>query len=188
MIAVVVPLTLSAVFARCAPNVGPVTMSAIVAYESGARPYAIGDNTQRRSYFPTTRARAQALATQLLLAGHDIDVGYAQINSSNFARFGLTAKSAFEPCTNVAAGARILRAAYLGASRSYGAGQIALVHALSAYNTGGYFAGMSYARGVYATAAALRFEGSAPRTLAARIGPRTRAVRFVPATEAEGTR
>jgi len=158
VIAVVVPLELSRIFARCAPAVGPVTMSAIVTYESGGRRYAIGDNTIRRSFFPADRERAEALATQLLRAGHDIDLGYAQINSSNFTRFGLNARSAFDPCTNVATGARILGVAYVGAARTFGEGQVALVHALSAYNTGGYFAGMSYARGVYAMAAALHFE------------------------------
>lgn len=181
MIALVVPLALSHVLARCAPSVGSVTMSAIVAYESGARPYAIGDNTERRSYFPTDRARAEILATDLLRKGHDIDVGYAQINSANFRRFGLTPHSAFEACTNVGTGARILGSAYRGAARMYGDGQIALVHALSAYNSGGYFAGLSYARGVYATATSIRFEGryaGAPGPSDARG---SRAVTFRPA-------
>lgn len=159
-IAIVVPLGLSAVLARCAPNVGGVTMSAVVAYESGARPFAIGDNTTRHAYFPATRARAEAIATDLIGRGHDIDVGYAQINSTNFARFGLGVREAFDPCTNVATGARILTRAYSGAARIYGRGQTALVHALSAYNTGGYFAGIGYAHGVYAMAATLRYERS----------------------------
>lgn len=188
MIGVVVPFALSAVFARCAPNVGPRTMSAIVAYESGARPYAIGDNTERRSYFPASRGRAEALAMQLLRAGHDIDVGYAQINSSNFPRFGLTAHTAFEPCTNVGTGARILRSAYRGAVRIYGDGQVALAHALSAYNTGGYFAGMSYARGVYATAATLRFESGAVVTFAPHVVSGVRAVTFLPAHRSANAR
>ncbi|GAC1544744.1 MAG: hypothetical protein NVS3B16_13220 [Vulcanimicrobiaceae bacterium] len=114
----------------------------------------------------------------MLGVGHDIDVGYAQINSSNFGRFGLTVRSAFEPCTNVATGARILGAAYAGAARAYGEGQVALVHALSAYNTGGYFAGIAYARGVYAAAAQLRYEGGPASGL--------RAVTFVPARRAAG--
>jgi len=191
VIALVVPLALSHVLTRCAPAVGPVTMSAIVAYESGGRPYAIGDNTVRRSYFPPDSTGAQALAMGLLRAGHNIDVGYAQINSANFRRYDLSLKTAFDPCTNVATGADILRRAYAGAARAYGAGQVALVHALSAYNTGGYFAGMAYARGVYAEASALRFERGPSferMTLASRAAPGARAVTFVPARRAPSKR
>jgi type IV secretion system protein VirB1 len=147
-------------FLRCAPNVGAVTMSALVAYESGGNPNAVGDNTTRRSYAPAGRAAAEALAIRLLRAGHRIDVGYAQIDSDNFARLGLDAGVAFDPCTNLAAGARILTEAYAGAGRRFGAGQNALAHALSAYNSGGYWSALPYARAVYAEAAALRFESS----------------------------
>ncbi len=158
----IVPVALAGLVAACAPRVGPVTMSAVIAYESAGRPYAIGDNTEHRSYFPSNASAAEALARRLLAAGHNIDVGYAQLNSANFARFGLGAASAFDPCTNIAAGARILRDAYAGAARTYGPGQVALVHALSAYNTGGYWAGLGYARGVYATAATLRYAPAVP--------------------------
>ncbi len=153
----IVPIVLTQLLSHCAPRVGKSTMSAVVVYESGARPYAIGDNTVRRSYFPAERAVAERLAGRLLRAGHSLDVGYAQIDSGNFAALGLDVSSAFEPCANLAAGARILETAYRGAARRYGPGQTALVHALSAYNTGGYWAGLAYARGVYATAAALRY-------------------------------
>lgn len=153
----IVPLVLSQLLAACAPRIGSRTMGAIVAYESGARPFAIGDNTSRRAYFPDDRRTAAQLAKRLLQAGHDIDVGYAQVNSGNFARLGLDAESALEPCTNLRAGASILQSDYAGAVRSYGAGQTALFHALSAYNTGGYRAGLGYARGVFATAETLRY-------------------------------
>ena len=153
----IVPLALVSLVASCAPQVGPKTMYAVIAYESAGRPYAIGDNTDHRSYFPEGASAAEAIAHRLLGAGHNIDVGYAQVNSANFARFRFDAANAFEPCANIAAGAGILRDAYAGAARRYGPGQVALVHALSAYNTGGYWAGLGYARGVYATAATLRY-------------------------------
>jgi len=155
---VIVPLTLSTLISACAPCVGPVTMSAVVAYESGGRAFAIGDNTARRSYFPENHAEAVILARQLLAAGHNIDVGYAQVNSANFAAYGLDVASALEPCGNLATGSRILQRAYAGARRIYGPGATALFHALSAYNTGGYWAGLDYARNVYVAAAALRYE------------------------------
>lgn len=156
----IVPFALSILLARCAARVGPVTMSAVVLYESGGRPFAIGDNTARRAYFPARRAAAVALAQRLLAAGHNIDVGYAQVNSANFAAYGLDAPSALDPCTNLAVGSRLLQRAYVDARRQ-NAGD-ALVRALSAYNTGNFWAGMSYVRNVYRTAAALRFAGGAP--------------------------
>ncbi len=183
VIATVVSLALAQLVARCAPHVGPLTMSAIVAYESGGRPYAIGDNTARRAYFPNDRVQATQLATRLLRAGHDIDVGYAQINTSNFRAFGLDLERAFEPCTNLATGSRILRADYAGAARAFGPGQRALASALSAYNTGGFFAGLTYARDVYAIAATLRYERRTPR-----VPQAMRAVPFVPAAAERGER
>jgi type IV secretion system protein VirB1 len=155
---VVIAHALLQLFLRCAPGVGPVTMSALVAYESDANPYAVGDNTDRRSYAPAGRAQAEELALRLLRAGHRIDVGYAQIDSDNFARLGIGPREAFDDCTNVGAGARILTEDYARAALRFGPGQAALMHALSAYNTGGFWAGLGYARGVYASAAALRFE------------------------------
>lgn len=130
-------------------------MSAIVAYESGARPYAIGDNTAHRTYEPTTRPAASRLASALLRQGHNIDAGYAQINSSNFSTFGLDPDNVFDSCTNVAIGAQILRAAYRTCARTYGPGQLALIHALSIYNTGAPLRGLGYARAVFGIASQL---------------------------------
>ena len=75
----IVTATLAALLARCAPSVGPVTMGALVAYESGGRAWAIDDDTARRAYFPATRPEAVATALRLVRAGHVIDVGYAQL-------------------------------------------------------------------------------------------------------------
>lgn len=160
MIAIVITTALAALIARCAPSVGPTTIASIVVFESGARPLAIGDNTQRVAYFPTNRARATSVATALLRAGHDIDVGYMQINARNFAAYELDVASAFDPCTNVAVGSRILQLFYAGAARTVGPGQRALAMALSAYNTGDYRAGLGYARGIYATSKHLRLRST----------------------------
>ena len=154
----IVPFALVQLLAGCAPSVGIVTMSAVVEYESGAQPFAIGDNTARRSYFPASRLAATALALRLLRNGHNIDVGYAQVNSSNFDAYGLDASSALDPCTNLSTASRILQTAYSGAVRTYGPGRDALVHALSAYNTGRYWAGLGYAHSLYAIATQLRYE------------------------------
>ncbi len=142
--------------ALCAPRVAPSTMSALVAYESGANPYAIDDDTAGRAYFPGDRTSAEKLALRLLAEGHDIDVGYAQVNSANFAALGLDVHAAFDPCRNVAAGGAILLSAYAAAVRRYGAEPPPLAQALSAYNSGDLTRALGYARGVFAMAKTIR--------------------------------
>ena len=155
---VFVPVALWQLLTTCAPRVAPLTMSALVAYESGARPYAIDYDSAGRAYFPRSRADAERLATELLAAGHNIDVGYAQINSSNFATFGLDVHSAFDPCRNVAAGGALLLSAYAAAIRRYGAQPPPLAHALSAYNSGSQTGALDYARGVFSLGRTLRVQ------------------------------
>jgi type IV secretion system protein VirB1 len=155
--ATIATMTFGALLAACAPRIGTITMRSIVTYESGGRPYAIGDNSARRSYFPRRRRDAVELARTLVDLGHDLDLGYAQINMANVRAYGLDLAAAFDPCTNLRVGSTILRDDYARAAARYGRGQVALVHALSAYNTGGFFAGLGYARGVYAVAATLRY-------------------------------
>ncbi len=60
----IVTIALLHLIGACAPRVGPVTVSAVIAYESRGDPNAIGDNTTRRSYSPGSRARAEALASR----------------------------------------------------------------------------------------------------------------------------
>jgi type IV secretion system protein VirB1 len=133
-----------------------MTMSALVAYESGGNPYAIDDDTAGRAYFPHSRTVAEVIAARLLGAGHAIDVGYAQLNSSNFSAFGLDVHTAFDPCRNVRAGGTLLLSAYAAAIRRYGAHPPPLAHALSAYNSGDQTRALGYARGVFAAARALK--------------------------------
>jgi type IV secretion system protein VirB1 len=145
-------LTLVTSLQSCAVGVAPRTMAAIVSVESGGQPLAIYDNDTHRSYAFADRRQAQSTATQLLAAGHNVDLGLAQINSSNLAGLGLSAENVFDPCTNLRAGAAILRRAYASAAQRFGPGQVALRHALSAYNSGSLFAAPQYARRVVAAA------------------------------------
>jgi type IV secretion system protein VirB1 len=153
-----VSFTLNALMRTCAPSVGPRTLAAVISYESTGRPEAIGDNSARRAYFPSSRAAAEELATHLAALGHNLDLGLMQLNSRNLTRFHLSVHAAFDPCKNLSAGGRILSEDYARAVRRFGSGQRALYHALSAYNTGGFWAGSGYARGVYESAGQLRFE------------------------------
>ncbi len=145
-------LTLAAWLAPCAVGVSPRTMAAIVSVESGGWPLTIHDNSTNRSYRFGNRQRAEARATSLLAAGHNLDLGLAQINSANLPALGLSPATVFDSCTNLGAGAAILRHAYASAAQRFGAGQAALRLALSAYNSGSLFAAPQYARRVVAAA------------------------------------
>jgi type IV secretion system protein VirB1 len=152
--------------ADCAPNVGPVTMRAIVSVESGGDPLAIDDDTARASYHPHSLGEAQQIAQTLLLEGHNFDAGLAQVNSANFAAQGLTVATMFDPCANLRAGADILGRSYAAASHLLWIGhpprtaedvrqqeQAALRHAFSIYNSGSAWRSLRYADKVFAAAA-----------------------------------
>jgi type IV secretion system protein VirB1 len=64
-----------------------------------------------------------------------------QVSSKNFATVGLRPETAFDPCTNIAAGAALLTLKYQQASAAYGPGRQARGAALSMYNTGNAQAG-----------------------------------------------
>ena len=161
-------LALAALIRHCAPAVAPSTMAAIVQVESGGDPFAIGDNTVRRSYYPRDRATAERLARRLLDAGHLLDLGIAQIDSMNFAGFGVTAHTIFDPCTNLSVGARILSGDYAFAARRYGDGQVALRHAIGMYNTGRLNGGARYIARVVAAAAIRDGDAQSSRVAAKR--------------------
>lgn len=112
----------------CAPAVDPVTMSAIVKQESGGHPWSINDNNGKRSYRLKSKDEAVLKATELISAGHSIDMGLSQINSKNLRWLGLSVAQVFDPCSNVAAGAKVLTQGYQKTG--------SLTAALSMYNTG----------------------------------------------------
>jgi type IV secretion system protein VirB1 len=141
-------VTLAASLAACAPGVSPRTMAAIVRAESSGWPLTIHDNTTARSYSFGDRTQAEAAATRLIAAGHNLDLGLAQINIGNLRPLGLGVHDVFDSCANLRAGATILRGAYTAAVARFGPGQIALRHALSAYNSGSLFAAPDYVRRV----------------------------------------
>src|SRR5258708_2899471 len=124
--------------ARCAPSVAFETLAAVIRAESGFQPLAIGVNGPGGgSILPTTREAAVALATGLIeRQDRSVDLGLMQVNSANLRPLGLTVADAFEPCRNLAAGARILREGYATALRTEADPQRALRVAFSRYNTG----------------------------------------------------
>ncbi|WP_145145448.1 lytic transglycosylase domain-containing protein [Roseomonas gilardii] len=124
--------------ARCAPSVAFETLAAVMRTESGFKPFALGVNGPGGGpIFPETREAAVALATDLIeRQGRSVDLGLMQVNSGNLRALGLTVAEVLDPCTNLAAGARILREGYAMASRGEADPQQALRVAFSRYNTG----------------------------------------------------
>lgn len=154
-------LDFSALLLQCTPaNVSLDTMHRIVSVESARRPHAIGFRLIRRSRTtvdgkPVVRKEVSRLATQpgtiaeaiewaryLRTQGYDFDAGIAQIHSTNFARYGLTVESAFDPCKNIEAGGRILAECYARALQRFRRPAPALKAAISCYQSGDFATGI----------------------------------------------
>jgi type IV secretion system protein VirB1 len=121
--------------AQCAPSVAPETVLAIIQTESSGEQFALNVNGGKQPARQTNAADAVATARRYVAAGYSVDLGLGQINSRNMRWLGLTWQTVFDPCTNVAALARVLTTNY----NSVKAGrdpQTALRVALSMYNTG----------------------------------------------------
>lgn len=130
---------MEAALLACALNVSPVTVEAIVSVESGGNPIALNVNKLRG---PQPRAASAAEAVRIaegyIALGYSVDLGMMQVNSLNLADLGYSVGQVLDPCTNIAAGGRILAANYAKAAKQMGEGQEALKAALSKYNTGDF--------------------------------------------------
>lgn len=130
---------------QCAPQVSLVTMAAIVRTESGFNPYAVGVVHGRLARQPASLAEAVATAHALAAGGWNFSVGLAQVNRSNWPRYGLSEQSAFDPCRNLAAGAAILHGCFELARRARTDtptnSQSVLYASLSCYASGNFSTG-----------------------------------------------
>jgi len=151
-------LPIPGLIARCAPQVHPQTLSAIVDVESGGWPWSINDNTTGSSMFLRSYGAAVSTAAQLISRGDSVDLGLAQINSGNLDWLHLTVASVFDPCSNIAAGARVLTNCYERAASHFGHviaqrfPYVTVRYAVSCYNTNSLFAGAHYVEKVLAAA------------------------------------
>lgn len=126
-------LAFLALVASCAPAVDPGTAQALVRVESSFNPWAIGVVGGTLERQPRHRTEARATVVSLQAQGWDYSVGLAQINQRNFARLGLTAQTAFEPCRNLKAMQAVLLECR---QRMDGPPQVALRQTLSCYYSG----------------------------------------------------
>lgn len=137
--------------AQCAPELPAPLIRAVVKAESDWRPFAIGlDGSQAPIAQPDRLADAVAIAEALSRQGRGFSVGLAQIHVSHVRRQGWRWEQAFDPCSNVAFGQRILRGFQAQAAAAGLTGSPALHAALRGYNAGRIdrIAGEAYARRV----------------------------------------
>lgn len=113
-------------------------MRHVVHVESGANPYAIGIVGGRLARQPKTLDEAVATARMLEAKGYNFSLGMAQINRANFGKYGLdTHEKAFDACSNLAAGSRILADCYTSAQGDWG-------KAFSCYYSGNFVTGFQH--------------------------------------------
>jgi type IV secretion system protein VirB1 len=132
--------TFAALAMACAPAVHATTSQALVAVESGFNPNAIGVVGGMLDRQPRNRVEALATADRLAAEGWNYSVGLAQINARNFARLGLTAGTALEPCENLRAMQAVLGECF-DRSASGVSAQTAVRGALSCYYSGNFITG-----------------------------------------------
>jgi type IV secretion system protein VirB1 len=128
---------------QCGLVLDDVVLDAIIQVESKGNPYALavnGDVELVRQ--PRDRAEAILMARWLEAHGYNFDAGLGQVNSANLSWLGLDVVSVFDPCANLEAATRVLQDCYDRASERLGAGEAAVVAALSCYNTGDFTKGV----------------------------------------------
>jgi type IV secretion system protein VirB1 len=105
--------------------------------ESGGNPYAIFDNTARRSYLFTNRGDAETKASELLALGHNLDLGLYQLNWKwQGRRPGLTLQNVFDAAVNEKFARIVLEEFYAAARAVYADRDEAVRMAVGAYNNG----------------------------------------------------
>lgn len=161
-----------AMIQQCAAHVAPATVQAVIRVESAGDPLAVNVNgAGGGARHPLTLAEAVRIAHAAIKAGHTVDIGLMQVNSATGEKLGYTVEQLFDPCTNLQAGAAVLRTAYQQAAGAQGEGQGALQSALSAYNTGSFTNGFSngYVGRYYAGAAVPQVRAASPYTITSTI-------------------
>ena len=112
-------------------------MRAIAKQESLGVPTAFYINQWNLDQFSGLSVKdAILVSTTMVAEGFTVDVGLMGINSRNIAKFGLSISAAFDPCTNIKLGEKILVNNISYAQNHGHQGDEAIQVALSLYNTG----------------------------------------------------
>jgi type IV secretion system protein VirB1 len=131
-----------AIYQQCAPDVHPATMAEIVRVESSGRQFVINVVKQGPQEH-TTKAEALAAINTALAQGRNVAIGLMQVTTQTAKRLGYTPEQLLDACTNLRAGAEVLKGSYLDAKALHGEGQKALQAALSAYESGNFLTGFA---------------------------------------------
>jgi type IV secretion system protein VirB1 len=126
---------------QCAPQINENTLAHIVQVESGYNPFAIGVVGAHLERQPQNLIEALATSAALERKGFNFSVGLAQVNKTNFSKYGLSIQSAFEPCKNLQAAAAILKDCYQRATQAHPEEQVALRDSFSCYYSGNFTTG-----------------------------------------------
>lgn len=125
--------------AACTDMAVPLdVMRHVAAVESSHNPYAIGVVGGRLVRQPRNLAEAVSTARMLEDKGRNFSLGIAQVNRYNLASYGLDSyEKAFDVCSNVRAGARILAQCYQRSGNDWG-------KAFSCYYSGNFTTGFRH--------------------------------------------
>lgn len=122
-------------------------MQHVVRVESSRNPYAIGVVGGRLARQPRNIEEAVATAEMLQRNGYNFSLGIAQVNRYNLAKYGLNSyRQAFDVCSNLQAGTRILRECYNRSGGDWG-------KSFSCYYSGNFVTGFrhGYVQKVFAS-------------------------------------
>lgn len=96
-------------------------MQHVVNVESSSNPYAIGVVGARLERQPQNLDEAVATVRMLESQGYNFSLGVAQVNRYNLAKYGLDSyDKAFDTCSNLVAGSRILAQCYAQSGGDWG--------------------------------------------------------------------
>ena len=105
---------LDTLISTCSPKVHPNTMHALISVESANNPLAIA--VVKGAYLskqPSSYQEAVQLVSQLTRSNANFSVGIAQINSTNFKKYAVTAADLLNPCKNLQIAQQILQQCYV---------------------------------------------------------------------------
>lgn len=135
---------LSALFLQCAPDVSPVTLQAIIDVESASNPFVVANVTDNTSHSFDDEISAIQFLDQLKEQNKKYSAGLMQVYVDNFNSLGVSNSNVFDYCTNIKAGAEILKSCFLKAKKEVGDDeQLALQSALSCYYSGNFTRGFT---------------------------------------------
>lgn len=127
---------------QCAPNVHHQTLAALANIESSFNPYAIGVVGGRLSRQPQTKAEAIEIVNYMMARNIKFSAGLIQVFRPNWAKYGLTVETVFDPCQNLAKGSAIFLECFDRVPNGNNMPmQMRLKFSASCYNSGNYTTG-----------------------------------------------